>query len=101
MIRLIVLYRRPDDIEAFMEHYTKVHMPLARQIPGLSRMEVMRVTADASGGEPPYFLIAVLSFPDLDTFDAAMRSEEGRAAAEDVTHFAEGLATVMISHSLE
>lgn len=99
MIKLIALYRRPDDEKAFMEHYEKVHLPLTRKLPGLSEVTLDRVTADAFGGEPPYFLIAQMSFPDQPTFDAALRSEENRALGKDLMSFARGKVDVLITSS--
>ena len=42
MIKLVALFKRPEDIEAFDAHYNEVHAPLMRQVPGLERMEVTR-----------------------------------------------------------
>ena len=76
MIKLIALYDKPDDEAAFWDHYESVHAPLTRELPGLEDLELLRVTADAFGGEAPYYLIATMSFRDKETFKAAMRSEE-------------------------
>jgi uncharacterized protein (TIGR02118 family) len=37
MARFVVLYDTPSDVEAFERHYNEVHIPLARQFPGLRR----------------------------------------------------------------
>lgn len=97
MIRLIALYRKPDDEDAFWEHYREVHLPLTRTLPGLASVSLDRVTADAFGGEPPYYLMAVMSFPDQATFDAAMRSEENRRLGKDLMSFARGKVDVLIA----
>ncbi|MBX5444799.1 EthD family reductase [Sphaerobacter sp.] len=101
MIRVVALYKQPEDVEGFMRHYQELHTPLVRKIPGLAGLEVTRITADAFGGEAPYFLMAVMTFPDRETFDAAMRSEENRAVAKDVMGFARGLVTVMVGEDVE
>ena len=36
MARMLVVYRTPNDPEAFDEHYFGVHVPMARQLPGLT-----------------------------------------------------------------
>lgn len=97
MMKLIALYKRPDDINAFLEHYEKVHMPLVKEIPGLSGAVVNRVTGTPTGGEPPYFLIAELQFPDKATFEAAMASPENRAAGKDLMNFAKDLVTLIVA----
>ena len=101
MIKLIALYRRPDDLDAFLEHYREVHTPLTKQLPGLERLVVDRVTADAFGGEPEFVLIAEMHFADRDAFKTAMRSEENRRLGEDLQSFAKGVATVLVTDSGE
>ena len=97
MIKLIALYDKPDDEAAFWDHYRSVHAPLTRQLPGLQDLELLRVTADAFGGEPPYSLVATMSFPDEATFKAAMRSEENKRLGKDLMSFAKGKVRVVIS----
>lgn len=96
MVKVVALYAKPTDVDAFMRHYTQVHLPLVRKTPGLQKVEVHRVVANAFGGEPPYFLIAEMYYPDRATFDAAMRSEENRAVARDARTFAQGILTALI-----
>jgi len=100
MIKLVAMYKKPDDVDAFMEHYQDVHVPLVRKTPGLQNMEVTRVTADAFGGEPPYFLITTMTYPDRDTFRSAMRSEENKAVQADAMATAEGLLTALVCEDL-
>lgn len=101
MVKLIAMYERPEDEDAFFEHYEKVHAPLARTVPGLTRLVANRVYADAFGGEPRYVLIAEMQFPDRATFDAAMRSPENRALGADLMSFAKGIVTVLFADSAE
>ena len=42
MVRFLVLYDTPADPEAFDRHYRDVHIPLAKQLPGLRRYTVSR-----------------------------------------------------------
>jgi len=101
MIKLIALYKRPEDPEAFMRHYREVHTPLTRRLPGLQALVVNSVTADAFGNEPEYALIAEMHFADRNAFTSAMRSPENKALAEDLSGFAAGLATVLVTDSEE
>lgn len=101
MVKLIALYRRPDDLDAFLAHYHDVHTPLVRQLPGLQRLVVDRITADAFGGEPAYVLIAEMHFADRSAFKQAMRSEANRRVAEDLRAFAGDLATVLVTDAEE
>ena len=35
--RFVVMFDTPSDVDAFEHHYTEVHIPLAKQYPGLRR----------------------------------------------------------------
>ena len=97
MVKLTVLYGQPESPEAFESYYAATHMPLARAIPKVVRIETARGIANPEGGAAPYYRIADLWFPDMDTLDAAMNSEYGKAAAADIANFATGGATLLIS----
>jgi len=96
MIKLVALYTRPDDVDAFLKHYQAVHDPLVRKTPGLQRFEVSRVVANPMGGEPAYFLMAEMYYRDMSSFRAAMASPENQAVMQDVMGFAAGLLTAMV-----
>lgn len=101
MVKLIAMYERPEDEAAFFEHYDTVHAPLARKVPGLEKLVVNRVYADAFGREPRYVLIAEMHFPNRETFDAAMKSPENRALGADLMGFAKGIVTVLFADSAD
>ena len=94
-VKLIALYRKPDDVDAFLRHYHEVHLPLVRKTPHLLKAEVGEVTGSPMG-EPPYFYVAEMSFPDQARFDEAMRSPENRAAGKDLMSFARDIVTMMV-----
>lgn len=94
MVKLVALYTAPPDPEAFDRHYREIHLPLIERWPGLRRLEAGRITG-AVGGQAPYYMMAEMYFDDADALRAAMRSVEGRAAADDLRTFAEGLVTMM------
>jgi len=100
-VKVFALYRKPDDVEAFMRHYQEVHLPLVRKTPGLERIEVNRVTGEGSGQEPEYFLITEMVYPDQDAFRTAIRSDENRAVMRDAGQLAGDRLTVYISEVME
>lgn len=81
--KLVVLYAKPDDSDAFDAHYRDVHGPLVDKIPGLQRWSVAKFVAAADGGEVAYYQIAELHFAAPGDIDAAFASDEGKAAAAD------------------
>ena len=84
MVRLLVLYKRPEDPEAFDKHYSEIHIPLARQLPGLLRYTVSRnLRPDAE-----YYLIAELDWEDMASARAALGSPAGAESAADMARFA-------------
>src|SRR5919202_599971 len=94
MIKLLALFKRPEDVEEFDHHYREVHAPLMSRVPGLERMEVTR-NIQAFRGEPPYYLVTEMYFRDRASFDAAMASEENRAAGKDLMSFASEQLTMV------
>ena len=40
MARMVVIYRTPENVEAFDRHYFDIHVPLAKKLPGLRKYEV-------------------------------------------------------------
>ena len=99
MHKLIVTYNKPDDVEAFMDHYTNVHIPLVQKIPGLIGTEINRITGNPMGGEPDLFMIVEMSFADEESFKTAMRSPENMETGKDAMGFAKGLFSVMTAVS--
>lgn len=91
----MVLYRRPPDSDAFLEHYARVHAPLVERFPGLMAFQHGPVRASLAGsGE--WFYLALLTFADRAQLDVAMASEAGRAAGRDVRAFAADLFEMVV-----
>jgi uncharacterized protein (TIGR02118 family) len=91
--KLVVLYRTPRDPAEFDRYYAQVHIPLAKKIPGLRRLDVTRVTG-APGGASDLYLIAELYFDNPAARDAALASNEAKATEADLSKFAEGIVSV-------
>jgi uncharacterized protein (TIGR02118 family) len=90
MVKLMVLYGRPEDEVAFDAHYEGTHVALVEKIPNLQRFEHGKTVGGGDGTEAPYHYVAELSFEDADTLQAAMATPEGVAAGGDVANFASG-----------
>lgn len=87
MVKLIAIYKKPEDLEAFDRHYNEVHAPLAAQMPGLVSLEVNKIYG-APGGESNLHLVAEMLFETKEALQAALASPEGRAAGKDLMGFA-------------
>lgn len=87
MIRFLVLYPEPIDVEAFERHYLEVHIPLAKKLPGLRRYSVGRNATAIRGGDP-YYLVAELEWDDMASLQRDFKSELGQETARDVDNLA-------------
>ncbi len=96
MVKLTVLFGHPEDPEAFEEYYANEHLPLAAKIPNVQRFESGRMRA-VDGGESPYHRIAELWFESAERMGEAMASPEAEAATGDLSNFATGGATFLVS----
>ena len=93
MVKLVAMFTKPDDPEAFDRAYFEVHLPLNAKTPGLRRTEVTRVTG-APRGETPYYLVAEMYYDDEASMRAAFASPEAAEAAKQLMTFAKGLVSV-------
>jgi len=93
MVKLIALYRKPQDIDAFDKHYDTIHTPLVLQMPGLRKLEITRITG-APIGESKFYLQAEMYFDSVDAMNAANASPQGRATAKDLMSFAADTVTL-------
>lgn len=83
MARMVVIYRTPDDPAAFDAHYVNVHIPLAKQLPGLRKYEVSRGDVRSLAGDPAPYLVGTLHFDDIAAIRGAFATEVGKACAAD------------------
>ena len=84
MVRFLVLYDHPQDVQEFERHYREVHVPLTKQLPGLRRYSISRNVAPIRG--EPYFLVGELEWDDMASLRRAFDSDEGKATAADMAN---------------
>jgi uncharacterized protein (TIGR02118 family) len=92
-MKLVALYRQPEDPESFDSAYFNAHIPLIKKVPGLLEMEIFRFTRTLMGDG--FYMMNVMHFMDQDSLKSAMRSPEMAAAGENLNTFADGLVTLM------
>jgi uncharacterized protein (TIGR02118 family) len=101
MVKMIALYKHPENKEAFDEHYFNVHAPITEKIPGLRKMEVTKVVGSPMGGEGEYYLMCEMYYDDHEALKQGMRSVEGKASGKDLMGFAGELVTLMIGEEVK
>jgi uncharacterized protein (TIGR02118 family) len=99
MVKLMVLYGKPEDPSAFDAHYAGTHASLAEKVPGLKRFEHGKTLRSPDGSDAPYYYVAELSFDDPEALQAGMSSPEGEAAAGDLANFASGGVTMLVAQA--
>jgi uncharacterized protein (TIGR02118 family) len=86
----VVLYKKPSDAEVVNKHYSSVHIPLAKKIPGLKKHDISAGAVGTPAGSSGIHLVATLYFDSLDARKAGLASPQGQAAAADLANFADG-----------
>ncbi|HEY8346903.1 MAG TPA: EthD family reductase [Symbiobacteriaceae bacterium] len=100
VVKLVVLYRKPEmPLEEFDARYRE-HMALIREVPGLRGAHVVRF-APAPWGQPDYFQMAVLRFDDRAALEAALNSPQMAEAGRQLRTFAKGLFTMYVAEDWE
>jgi uncharacterized protein (TIGR02118 family) len=99
MVKLVAMYRNPENVQDFDRHYFEVHVPLAEKMPGLKKIEVNRIFGTPAGLSDIY-LIAEMYFEDKDALMNALNSAEGRAAGKDVMGFAGNIVSMYFAEVL-
>ena len=90
MAKLVVLYKKPKNAEAFDKHYASVHIPLAKKVPGRKKYDISNGAVRTPAGPSEIHLVATLYFDSLDALKAGLASPQGQAAAGDLANFADG-----------
>ena len=75
--RFVVMYDTPSDVDAFERHYNDVHIPLAKQYPGLRRYTRSHQPAVVIG--EPCYMVVMLDWDDMAALEAALGSETAGA----------------------
>ncbi|MBV8284362.1 MAG: EthD family reductase [Candidatus Eremiobacteraeota bacterium] len=96
-VKLTVIYDNPKDPAAFERHYRDVHMPIARKIPSVRKVELAKVFPKEDGSPTPAYRTADLYFDSYEAACAAIASAEGQAAIKDALALATGGVRFLLS----
>lgn len=101
MAKLVAIYKKPANPQAFDDYYFSKHVPIASRIPGLRSNEVSKGPVLSPQGDTPYHRVALLSFDSMAALQEALASPEGRATAADLANFADAGVELLIFDSRE
>lgn len=77
--KLVVIYPRPTDIEAFDKIYLTEHVPMAvEKLVGKTKMVATKITASPQG-TPPFYRIAEVYFPSKSALEACAATPGAQA----------------------
>lgn len=77
-VKLIVMYPRPTDVEAFEKAYQDEHVPMAvEKLAGKTKFIATKVVGSPQG-EPAFHRIAEIHFPSMQALEACAASAGGQ-----------------------
>jgi uncharacterized protein (TIGR02118 family) len=77
-VKVVVIYPRPQDEEAFETVYSEQHVPLVEQkLKGITRLVLTKVTGSPQGKVTAY-RIAEAYFSSIDDLNACIESDAGK-----------------------
>jgi uncharacterized protein (TIGR02118 family) len=100
MVKVIAMFKQPEDKQKFDDHYFNTHVPLTKKIPGLRKMEGTKINGTATGGESKYYLLTEMYYDDYQSMKAAFKTEEAKASGKDAMSFAGDLIEMYIGEEI-
>lgn len=100
MMKLVAMYKQPENKEAFDAHYFGTHAPITEKIPELRKMKVTKFHGTPMGKPSPYYLMCEMYYDDMEAFKTAMKTDEAKASGKDLMSFAADLVTLMIGEDV-
>jgi len=100
LVKLIALYKHPENKQKFDDHYFDTHSPITAKIPGLLKMEVTKIVGSPMGGEGKYYLMCEMVYENHEALKQAMKTDEAKASGKDLMTFAGDLVTLMIGEEM-
>ena len=97
MYTLYAIWSRPsdEDIDAFEDHYTGTHAPLASVVPNMRRFMTPRTTDGLAGGDPAFYRVAEMAFDSKEALEHAEESEQWAQVRADAGQMIERFNVTM------
>lgn len=96
--KIVVIYPYPQDVDAFERAYTEDHAPMVNEdnLKGITRFVATKVVGTADGSPPPFYRIAELHFPSLETLQECASSAGVQAAVTHAVSISSGGAPLFL-----
>lgn len=95
-VKLVVLYPRPTDIQAFEKVYQEEHVPMAvKNFPGKTKLVATKVLASPQG-TPAFYRVAEVHFPSREAMEAATATPGTKETIAHAVKISSGGTPVML-----
>src|SRR5579864_5183627 len=89
-VKLVVIYPRPTNIEAFEKIYVEEHVPMAvDKLAGKTKIVATKVLSSPQGAAP-FYRIAEVYFPSMQALEACAASEGGKQTLANAVSISSG-----------
>ena len=89
-VKLVVIYPRPKDVEAFEAAYNRAHVPMAvEKLAGKTKIVATRVLGSPAG-EPLFHRIAEIHFATMEALQVCANSEGGKQTLANAVAISSG-----------
>ena len=89
-VKLVVMYPRPKDVDAFEKVYQAEHVPMAVQkLSGKTKLVATKVVGSPQG-MAPFYRIAEVHFPSMEALQACAASADGQATLAHAAQISSG-----------
>jgi uncharacterized protein (TIGR02118 family) len=98
-----VIYPRSEGATFDFDYYRSTHLPLVAARwsgAGLTGAEALRGIANADGGEPLYFAIALIRFDSAETLRAAMGGADAADIIGDIPNFTNVQPVIQVNETI-
>jgi uncharacterized protein (TIGR02118 family) len=85
MVKVTVLLPKPENQQAFDDHYFGIHVPLVENLPQVQDVSILRTFEVQNMSIHPY-IVAQFSFENREVMDQSLASAEGEALYADVSN---------------
>jgi uncharacterized protein (TIGR02118 family) len=89
-VKLIVMYPRPKNVQAFETVYNRQHVPMAvEKLAGKSKIVASKVLGSPNG-KPAFHRIAEIHFPSMEALEACAASDGGKQTLANAVSISSG-----------
>lgn len=95
-VKLVVIYPRPKDVEAFETVYNRDHVPMAvEKLAGKTKIVASKIVGSPQG-TPPFHRVAEIHFPTMDALQACAASDGGKQTIANAVAISSGGAPIFL-----